>query len=269
MRRRRALEGPPLFFGPPPETAAEGPQEIYAELPEIGRDSFADVFLRDNQIELVLSALRAAAASDFLHRFHVLLHGPPGCGKTEILRCVARAAGKAAYLFDETSTTKAGAEEFILGKSQLPRLLLVEEIEKTEEANLRWLLGVMDQRGEIRKTNVHGSRIRRAKMLLLATCNDKDWMTKALSGALYSRFPLPIHCPPPDVELMKKVLRREIRKVAAGDERWIGPCLEYALKAEGTTDLRRIVAICLSGRERWMDGSFPRLLRETMEPKRD
>lgn len=246
----------------------EAPAKKLADVKVEQGKYFSHIYDRDAAINVVLSSLKAAKASNYHNRFHCLLWGPPGCGKSEILAACKQMIGPEGYLmFDATSTTQAGAERILLQSANIPPVMLVEEIEKTSEDSLRWLLGILDHRGEIRKTNYNvGSARRQVRMLCIATANDKKKFDQALAGALSSRFPHKIYCPRPDEALLRKILAREVEK-AGGDKRWIDPAIEHCKDAENTDDPRRIIAVCLSGREKLLNGSFQKDLLKTTAPK--
>lgn len=232
-----------------------------------GNEHFAHIYARDAQINIVHSAIRAFIDSDYENRFHAVLFGPPACGKTEVLRSFARALGPEAVLnFDATSTTKAGAEKIILETENIPPILMVEEIEKTDENSLRWLLGLLDHRAEIRKITFRQVSQRNVKLLCLATVNDMDLFKRVMDGALASRFAHKVYCPRPDREVLTRILLREI-KSHNGDEKWIEPALDFVLDFEQSTDPRRVIAVCMSGREKLLSGEYQEFLKKAMEPK--
>lgn len=229
-------------------------------LPQNARELFGHIYDREAQINVLLSAVEAAMASDWDKRFHVVLEGPPACGKTEILNTIKAIAGRESVLvFDGTSTTQAGAQKEFMEREELPRILIIEEIEKTDESALRYLLGLLDTRGEIRKQTAREKIVRDARVLCLATVNDIDKFKGMLSGALASRFAHELFCPRPDRDLMRKILRREVLGIN-GKETWIEPTLDY-MQEIGSSDPRKAIAICLSGREGWTDGKYPEMLR--------
>ncbi|RDJ35523.1 MAG: ATP-binding protein [Crenarchaeota archaeon] len=233
-------------------------------------DHFNHIFGRNDQIKIVHSALLAAKETDFQSRFHCVLEGPPACGKSEILTAVGKMLGKENQAFlkwDATSTTKAGAERILLESDYIPPVLIMEEIEKTDESSLRWLLGILDHRAEIKKVNFNiGQRARNAKLLCLATVNDIELFKRVMSGALYSRFAHEIHCPRPDRHTMQKILEREVTRVN-GKTEWIEPTLKFCMEEEGIDDPRKIIPICLCGRDDLLDGSYQQAIRNTKPPK--
>lgn len=235
---------------------ADGPvTRAGASIPADWPRFFAHLFDREPQVRLLLDALAAAAASNWQARNHCLLWGRPGCGKTEILLAVERMLGPAAVVkLDATMTSKAGAENLLLELEVVPPVLLVEELEKCDPANLPWLLGVLDQRGEVIKTNARIGNVRKeARCLCLATVNDLGRLRAVFSGALASRFQHQIYCPRPGREVLRQILLREVRS-RGGKEAWVEPALELCL-AEGTDDPRRAIAL-LDGRDRLLTGEY-------------
>lgn len=230
------------------------------EIPPDWDSHFNHIFDRESQIEILVSCIKAAIDSEFANRFHCALVGDPACGKTDTLHGVKAALGQEAILeYDATATTQAGAIQDLDNREELPRILIVEEIEKTDPDSLRWLLGVMDHRGEIRKVTARKQIYRETRLLTLATVNDYPLFLKIMYGALASRFTYHLHFPRPDRTLLKRILEREVAKVK-GDRRWIKPSLDYA-ESENIYDPRKVTAICLCGREQLLDGTYQRKLK--------
>jgi hypothetical protein len=213
---------------------------------------FKHIYDRDSQIRVIHSSLAAAQASGFEQRNHCLLWGKTGCGKTETVLAFEKMVGEHNVIkLDATSTTKAGAENLLLELDVIPPILMIEELEKCNPLNLPWLLGVLDQRGEIIKTNARvGSLRKMAKCLCVATVNNLDELTRMMSGALASRFQHKIYFPRPSRAILEKILVREIGKVN-GKFEWIKPILDYVLDIEQVNDPRRAIAL-LDGRDKWL-----------------
>lgn len=219
------------------------------------QDEFKHIYERDAQIEIIMSAIQAGITSDFQDRFHCALIGDPACGKTETLRCVKKVLGEEAVMeYDATATTQAGAIQDLDSREELPRVLIVEEIEKTDEQSLRWLLSVMDHRAEIRKVTARTNIQRETKMLTLATVNDYKLFRKIMFGALASRFTYHLHFPKPDRALLQRILEREVARVG-GKKAWIKPTLDYAVKQK-IFDPRKITAVCLCGKDQLLSGEY-------------
>jgi hypothetical protein len=235
----------------------EGPLSL-----ELG-DHFSHIFEREPQIQIIQSALRAFQQSHYENRFNCLLWGEPGCGKTEIIRSYKRLLGNNAYLeFDATSTTSAGAIKSLLESEKLPPVLFIEELEKCDVASIRWLMSVLDSRGEIRKTTYRGSDQRNIKMFCICTVNDLDKFEKTEGGALASRFSNKIYCPRPSKAALQKILTREVQKVD-GNVSWVDPAINYCVDVEGINDPRRVITVCLCGADALLDGSYQKALEAT------
>lgn len=246
--------------------ASSHEQHDYAEV-KINTDPsgyFDHLYNLDSQIDLVLSAVEEYQRSEFNNRFHCVLYGEPACGKTEILRSLGKMLGPDAVMnFDATSTTAAGAKQLLTEASHIPPVLCIEEIEKADEQSLRWLLGVLDYRAEVRALKFRaGLNVREVKLLCLATVNDFGLFNKMMDGALASRFSHKIYCPRPTANTLEKILTREVTK-AGGDPRWIKPALEYCTTIEKTNDPRRIITVCLCGKDRLLTGEYQRVLTAT------
>jgi hypothetical protein len=236
----------------------------------------ADLFGLDAQTRLLKDAIDAAMDSQFAHRFNIVLVGPPGCGKTEMCHIIKKLYGEHAVMeFDGTSTTAAGAQKRFATLAELPRILIIEEIEKANPEALNYLLSMLDTRAEIRKTVARGENIdRETKVLAIVTCNNWSKFKKIASGALHSRFATPIKFGRPSPQVMRMILEREIKKLTAaggkGNLAWIDPAIKFCDEM-GVKDPRRVIALCLNGKDRWFDGSFEADCRETMvfEPEED
>lgn len=226
-------------------------------IPDNWRDNFAHLYGLDPHITRVFGALEAAIRSDWVHRFHGALVGPPGCGKSDVCASLKRALGEEAVMeFDATATTAAGALLELKEREELPRVLVVEEIEKAAENSMQWLLSIMDLRGNIKKRTARGNIDRNTRMLVFATVNDFHGFEKVASGALASRFSNKIFFQRPGRDLLERILVREIESVG-GDMRWIAPTLDFAEQRK-TTDPREVIALALCGRDGLLDGSYQR-----------
>jgi hypothetical protein len=228
--------------------------------------TFPGIFGREPHIHRITSAVRLALETKLQKRHHCILHGPPGCGKSEILERFGQQLGPEgqAYLsIDAPSTTQAGITQKLMEAPNIPPILMIEEIEKTQESALTWLLGIMDQRGKITRLNFRtGYQFRNIRVLVLATANNIELFRRVMSGALESRFSHKVYCSRPDEEVMAKILEREIRDVN-GDTRWIAPTIEFCMGELDITDPREIVPICLCGQDKLLDGSYQEIVRKT------
>ena len=229
-----------------------------------GKGMFDHLYGLDSAVMLVKSVLELADQTNFRKRVNIALIGKPGCGKSDICQTLKRLLGAEAVMeFDGTSTTMAGAQKDLGEREELPRVMVIEEIEKAPETSLPWLLSIMDMRGEIRKTTARGNIMRDARMIVICTVNDEETFKKINFGALYSRFTRRIHFRRPSRDLLWQILDREVKEVG-GKEEWISPALDYAAKID-TTDPREIIAIALCGQDALLDGSYQKMLDETRD----
>jgi cytidylate kinase len=236
------------------------------ELPAEYETYFEHLYGLDSHIGRIKLALEVAQISQFANRYHVALIGPPGCGKSDICETLAAMLGEDSVMkFDATATTAAGAIKQLDEAEILPRILVVEEIEKVNAEALSFLLALMDMRGEIRKTTARKSIVKDTKMLVIATVNNHALFEGMLAGALASRFSNKLWFHRPDVTTLTRILRREVMKLD-GDEAWIAPAIEYA-REKNIDDPRMITALCLCGRDGWLDGSFYKMLADTDKPQ--
>lgn len=231
-------------------------------IPETWEDYFGHLFGLDSHIRRVRMALEAGITSGWRNRFHAALIGPPGCGKSDISLSIKEALGEdAVWVLDATATTAAGAIKELAEREILPRVIVIEEIEKAPEASMQFLLGILDLRGEIRKTTARATIQRNTKLFAIATVNDYELFKKLQAGALASRFTNRIHFNRPSRETLALILTREVRKVD-GDEAWIAPTLDYC-EEHNITDPREVIAICLCGRDELVTGEYQKMMAET------
>lgn len=234
----------------------------------IKQDGYFDhLYGLDAQIRIMLSAVQAAADSNMQNRFHTLLFGPPGTGKTDILLSTSQLLNQmfvSHLLIDATSTTEAGMRKALLDEDAiLPEVIVVEEIEKAKHS-FHLLLGLMDDRATVTQMNFKRTESRKVPALILASANDYEMLKKTESGALLSRFSNEIYCPRPGREILAKILEREIRKVKGGSEEWIEPTLKFCFDKRGITDPRMLKRVCLCGKDRLITGEYQRDLEATM-----
>jgi hypothetical protein len=240
---------------------------IPLEVPADWEAYFEHLYGLDAHINRVKRAIEGTMLTQWKNRLHCALIGPPGCGKSDICHSIKNAFGDDSVLeFDATSTTMAGAQKELEEREELPRILLVEEIEKAPENSLSWLLSVMDLRGEIRKTTARKNILKDTKMITIATVNDLPTFQKIAFGALASRFSNKIFFDRPERELLGRILEREVKTLQGRKENakieWVIPTLDLAETLQ-TTDPREVINLMLCGRDSLLDGSFRREMEWT------
>lgn len=241
-------------------------------IPENVRAHFDRLYGIDAHISRVLKAVKLAQDTDFRKRINTVLIGPPACGKTELCRALKEAVGPSSvYEIDATACTKAGVLQDLDEFEELPRIMVIEEIEKANSETLSFLLGIMDTRGEIRKTTARGKIERDVKMLVIATVNNTDRFESLNYGALASRFSNVIYFTAPNDELLTRILEREIDEVAGDGTKgsgkkkygWIKPTLKFCNEVK-RTDARFVTAVCLTGQDELLTGEYQADLKVTM-----
>lgn len=229
---------------------------------------FDHLYGLDAQVRILLSAVQAAADSNMENRFHSLLFGEPGTGKTDILRSTYRLLSDlniSCLSIDATSTTEAGMRKYLLDEDEImPEVILIEEIEKAVHS-FKLLLGIMDERGMVSQMNARRTASRKVPALILANANDYNVLLKMDSGALLSRFSNEIHCPRLNRETLARILEREVGKVKGGSISWIEPTLEFGFDRMGVNDPRQLKRICLCGKDRLLTGEYQQDLERTMK----
>lgn len=242
---------------------------IYSDvaIPEDWRKEFDHIYGRDEQISLMMGAVNAAIRSGWVNRFHTIMVGEPASGKSAMCTALVQALGSDVCLqYDATATTQAGAIEDLRSRPEMPRVLVIEEIEKTDENSLRWLLGILDNRAEIRKVTYRQDIKRECRMMAVATVNDYPLFLKMMDGALASRFCNPIYCPPPDRVILTKILEREVAAIN-GNREWIEPTLDWAeAQNPQVHDPRRLKSICLCGMDELLTKEYQRKLDKCSLP---
>jgi hypothetical protein len=266
LGKERKVEAPNNGIEVPPDDDATVP---LASISTIQQDGYFDhLYGLDAQIRIMLSAVQAAADSNMCNRFHTLMWGPPGTGKTDILVSTSQLLNQmfvSHLMIDATSTTEAGMRKALMDEDAiLPEVIIVEEIEKAKHS-FHLLLGLMDDRATVTQMNFRRTETRKVPALILASANDYELLRKTESGALLSRFSNEIYCPRPGREILAKILEREIRKVKGGREEWIEPTLEFCYNQRRITDPRMLKRVCLCGKDRLINGEYQRDLEETMK----
>lgn len=252
---------------------ADEPKNL-GEINLVAKDEFDHIYDRKHQINRIFNSLDLAVKTNFQKRTHCLLHGSPGCGKTEILEGFKRMLGKPeeAFLsFDGSNMTKAGVVEQLIESSAVPPVLIIEEIEKCEEQHLRWLMSIMDKRGEVRRTNYRvGTQCKDVRMVVLATANNTEILEKYMGGAIASRFDQKIYCPRPSETVMRQILLREIKGIEKdlpdGDPKWVDATVEFLYKKWGITDPRCLISFCTGGRNKVLTGQAQEEWEATLDP---
>jgi hypothetical protein len=233
--------------------------------------TFKGLYNLEAQIRILASSVRTAMETDGRLRNHVDLNGPPGCGKTSIVKAFFE--GDDGFpigswiTFAADSATKAGYQKMFLQELErtgVPPMLALEEVDKTSGEALGPFLSALDRRGVMQKTDARTRKKIDIKSLCWATVNDVNKYRDMLAGALYSRMTKHIRVPQPTYEIITKILHREIEEFFGDDKkkhRWVEPCIELA-KELRVHDPRTIIGF-LDGGDRLLDNTYQSDLRAT------
>jgi MoxR-like ATPase len=214
--------------------------------------SAASVVGRKRELELVVAALHGGR--------HVLLEGPPGTGKSTLLRSVAEAMGVGfAFVEGNAELTPArlvghfdparvltdgySADVFVDGPlvSALRdgSLLYVEEINRIPEETLNVLITVMSE-GEITVPRL-GTVKSAAGFRLVAAMNPFDAVgTARISSAVYDRVcrvAMTYQCAEDEVEIVQRELRQRDNANNVPND-WVALVVEMVRRTRNHADLR-------------------------------
>lgn len=277
----------------------------YADIDMPSADMLAEgmngLFELDAQIDLVVTSIQRAIEQDFKFRDHLLLVGDPGCGKSETLMRIAAMLeamgyGNAILKIDGTSMTSAGIADILKEIPVMPRIMIVEEIDKADNAACSVFLGLMDKRGEVRKATYRDQFSRDGRMLVLATANNWDKIVAKQEGALASRFGNPVQYKRPSPNGMLRIMHRELdeqdlamccKPIITTDkdgnenrtrcekckeckrrDSWISRTLEWCAEWKSklvidTSDPRFAIKMLVSGQDKLISGVYQRNLEAT------
>src|SRR5918911_1231224 len=138
--------------------------------------TFSGIEGLDHIKEMLLRALESQ------ERAHTLLIGPPACAKSLFMLEIEKFMRSKLYFAEGASTTKAGLQKFI-GENQHKEIIIIDEIDKMPIKDQEGLLTMME-RGNFTSTKVRNTKRVKANMVIFATSNS----TERLSKPLLSRF---------------------------------------------------------------------------------
>src|SRR5215472_8787640 len=239
-------------------------------LPENWSDFFTTgknpVIGLDAHTSRMMRPLRVAIGTDWEERHNTLLVGVPACGKSELMRRLKRMVGNDAVLeVDATSTTAKGLQDILAERAIMPRVLLVEEIEKGSKELHEVLLSIMDTRGEIRKVTARGKIMQECRMVTVCTANDMEKFKDSASGAIASRTDNVINFQAASRDTMLTVVVNRMKNLGLSDTKAtqiVNKVLDYA---EGTDmwDTRSLISLAQCGGEDWLNGEYQKELEAT------
>jgi len=137
--------------------------------------NFENIYGLEKEEQALMMALTAEKPC------HVLLVGPPGIGKTELVLSIYNANRNKAYFTYGAHSTKAGMVDKLF--ADRPRILVVDELETMPPSDQVSLLSLC-QNGILAETKVRKTRQTQMNAWVFATANS----TKKILSPLLSRF---------------------------------------------------------------------------------
>lgn len=127
---------------------------------------FKQVIGLEDQTDLMMLSMRAVEPINYI------IVGPPGNGKSLIIKCVYESFKQYAQWIDSTTSSGIGMIERIIEKVDRLRFLCVDELEKFSTSDRYTLLGLLGQGTLSRNLKDTSVEYNDLKVWFYATCND-------------------------------------------------------------------------------------------------
>jgi SpoVK/Ycf46/Vps4 family AAA+-type ATPase len=201
-----------------------------SDAPSVKRKPPAELFLNQSlreRIEREVIGFFAGEVADLYrglavpYRRGVLLHGPPGNGKTSLIRWIgSRVQDVAAMLLRTTAEFDTDDLEEIIRRwtRSAPAILVIED--------LNWLLNKVNVSTFLNLLDGVDSTVGAGGLLLIATSNHPDQLDGAINNRP-GRFDVVIEMPGPDLELRRAFLAANLKETMP----------ELIVQVAGATDL--------------------------------
>jgi replication-associated recombination protein RarA len=217
--------------------------------PEAVRERALRVFSKieglDDIKEMMLRALESS------ERAHTLLTGPPASAKSLFMLQIEKYMRSKVYFAEGASTTKAGIQRFI-AENQDKEIIIIDEIDKMPLQHQEGLLTMME-RGEFTTTKVRNTKTVRANMVIFATSNSTERLSKPLLSR-FTVFEIPEYSYPEfeaiSVRIIKKLPQNvviqivsSIWKTGSRDIRDVLKIAKLCNPADTEEDINRLITI--------------------------
>jgi Holliday junction DNA helicase RuvB len=140
------------------------------------RERALKVFSRIEGLDDIKEMMLRALLSP--ERAHTLLTGPPASAKSMFMVEIEKFLATKVYFTEGAATTKAGLQRFI-AENPHKDIIIIDEIDKMSIKDQEGLLTMME-RGEFTNTKIRNTRTVRANMVIFATSNSTERMSKPL-----------------------------------------------------------------------------------------
>ncbi len=162
---------------------------------------------------------------------HCLLSGPPGTAKTLLLSDIGRLPGAQFYL--GSTTSKSGLVGMLL--QYKPRILVIDEFEKADPADMTPLLNLMESSSVVRLIHGHNDRVE-LHTKVFAGANDLRRVPQPILSR-FAKLDIPAYTPKEFVDVAKQVL---VQREGLGPEMALLIATEVV---KYTTDIRDAVRV--------------------------
>jgi MoxR-like ATPase len=147
-------------------------QELKLTTRQRALNVFSNIEGLDDIKEMMLRAIESP------ERAHTLLIGPPACAKSLFMLQIEKGMQQEVYFAEGAATTKAGIQKFI-AENQDKEIIIIDEIDKMQIQNQEGLLTMME-RGEFTTTKVRNTKTVKANVVIFATSNSTERLSKPL-----------------------------------------------------------------------------------------
>src|SRR5918911_803527 len=185
-------------------------QELKLSVRERALNYFSNIEGLDDIKEMMLRALESP------ERAHTLLVGPPACAKSLFMLEIEKGMQSEVYYTEGAATTKAGLQKFI-AENPHKEIIIIDEIDKMPIQHQEGLLTMMEW-GEFTTTKVRNTQTVRANIVIFATSNSTERLSKPLLSR-FTVFEIPEYSYPEfeaiSVRLIKKIPQNTVIQIAS------------------------------------------------------
>jgi holliday junction DNA helicase RuvB len=180
-----------------------------------------------------------------------LLTGPPASAKSIFMVEIEKFLRTKVYFTEGAATTKAGLQRFI-AENPHKDIIIIDEIDKMSIKDQEGLLTMME-RGEFTNTKVRNTGTVRANMVIFATSNSTERMSKPLLSR-FTVFEIPEYTYEEfeaiSVRIIKKIPQNAVIQIASSVWKIGSKDIRDALKvaklcnpSDGEEDISRLITI--------------------------